>query len=182
MAKMIKKAQNGAKTADSTAYFNKEKESRFKEAREAGKLGFRKSADDEMKKGMAAGENAMRQKRKGMPGYDKNGYPIKKKMQTGGSTKKSVPMSVAKKKIDSLNYDANINRAAAMQRTVTDKKGYDDISQKLMKNARKSDSISQNWQRGVDKANLKGKAKKAGTTAKKSTSSMKTGGKVANKK
>jgi len=82
----IKKAQAGVKaTKDSTAYFNKEKESRFKEAREAGKLGFRKSADDEMKKGMVAGENAMRQKRKGMPGYDKNGYPLKKKAQNGTS-------------------------------------------------------------------------------------------------
>ena len=82
----IKKAQNGTKTKDSTAYFNKEKEYRFKEAREAGKLGFRKSADDEMKKGMAAGENAMRQKLKGMPGYDKNGYPIKKKKAMMGSS------------------------------------------------------------------------------------------------
>jgi hypothetical protein len=88
----IKKAQNGAKTKDSTAYFNKEKESRFKEAREAGKLGFRKSADDEMKKGMVAGENAMRQKRKGMPGYDKNGYRLKtiKKAQNGTTTPKKT--------------------------------------------------------------------------------------------
>jgi hypothetical protein len=86
----VKKAQNGARaTKDSTAYFNKEKEARFKEAKEAGKLGFRKSAEDEIKKGMVAGENAMRQKRKGMPGYDKNGYPVKKKMKAGGMIKRA---------------------------------------------------------------------------------------------
>jgi len=72
-------------------------------------------------------------------------------MQTGGSVKKSVPMSVAKKKVDSLNYDSAARRKAGMERTVGPK-GYDDISKKLMDGARKSDSISKNWQRGIEKA------------------------------
>jgi hypothetical protein len=96
----IKKAQRGIKaTKDSTAYFNKQKEDSFKEAKESGKLGFRKSADEAMKKGISAGENAMRQKRKGMPGYDKDGYALKKKM--GGVIKKTIK-PVAKKVVKSI--------------------------------------------------------------------------------
>jgi hypothetical protein len=160
MAKMIKKAQNGAKTKDSTDYFKRKAASAvFERGKTRDKNIINKSSDSKklqddknaVNKINKLNESVSRQSKKGKPGYDSNGFPLKKKMQTGGSVKKSVPMSVAKKKVDSLNYDSAVRRKAGMQRTVGPK-GYDDISKKLMEQSRKSDSISKNWQRGIEKA------------------------------
>ena len=82
-----------------------------------------------------------------------------KKAQMGKKVKKVVPMSVAKKKVDSLNYDATTSKRAGMSRT-TGPKGYDDISKKLMERARKSDSLSKAWGKNITKAKAKAKAKK----------------------
>lgn len=92
MAKMIKKAQNGAKTADSTAYYrNKEYISGLKAYTATNKPEMDKQFNEKDK----AKLNRLRQSKKGKPGYDKNGYPLKKKkMQAGGvvSKNKKAPM------------------------------------------------------------------------------------------
>jgi hypothetical protein len=87
--KKVKKAQKGIRaTADSSAYY-KNLASRYMEeaARSMGdhvnektKAAFKKSSE--------ATSNEMRQKRKGMPGYDANGFPIKKN-KTGGKVRKA---------------------------------------------------------------------------------------------
>jgi hypothetical protein len=149
----IKKAQNGA-TKDSTEYFKGRAKDMARKSLYAEAKGDKKLSNVYMDAASKSSSDASRQANKGKKGYDKNGYPLKKKMQTGGAvktTKKSVPMSVAKKKVDSLNYDSATRRKAGMERTVGPK-GYDDISKKLMEGARKSDSISKNWQRGIEKA------------------------------
>jgi hypothetical protein len=74
----IKKAQNGAKTKDSTAYFSKIKDAEFDKVRK--NPNDKKSFD----KGNKALSNQYRQTLKGKPGYDANGFP-KKKMKNGGS-------------------------------------------------------------------------------------------------
>jgi hypothetical protein len=97
---------------------------------------------------------------------------IIKKAQTGATTKKkTVPMSVAKKKVDSLDYDARTRKQAAMNRTVGPK-GYDDISQKLIEQSNKSDSLKKVWQKNIDKSKLKT------NSSKKSKPAMKSGGKI----
>ena len=81
----IKKAQNGAKTADSTAYFKKSADINAKVARTAAKYGDRNLSEKAMKDSYEDTRSMLRQTRKGQPGYDKNGYPVKKKMKNGGS-------------------------------------------------------------------------------------------------
>lgn len=82
----IKKAQNGAKTADSTAYFKKSADINAKVARTAAKYGDRNLSEKAMKDSYEDTRSMLRQTRKGQPGYDKNGYPLKKKkMKNGGS-------------------------------------------------------------------------------------------------
>ena len=98
----IKKAQNGAKTADSTAYFsNKEKSLKSKITGERKLLpdgSYSKGTQENLKnlKSMyEAKGNKERQSFKGKPGYDANGiqnkdersanYAAKKKMKNGGS-------------------------------------------------------------------------------------------------
>ena len=85
MAKMVKKAQNGTKTADSTAYFKKSADINAKVARTAAKYGDRNLSEKAMKDSYEDTRSMLRQTRKGQPGYDKNGYPLKKKMKNGGS-------------------------------------------------------------------------------------------------
>jgi hypothetical protein len=85
MAK-IKKEQNEV-TKDSTSYF-KSKEKSFRQ------LSKTEKGDSEVSKfnkrffeneaGKAV-SSQVRQSHKGKPGYDSNGYPLKKKMKNGGS-------------------------------------------------------------------------------------------------
>ena len=86
----IKKAQDGAKTKDSTAYFsNKEKlfKSKIKGEKKLLPNGnWSKGTQEDLKNYTSMFEakaNKERQSLKGKPGYDKNGYPIK--MKNGGS-------------------------------------------------------------------------------------------------
>jgi hypothetical protein len=94
----IKKAQKGVKaTADSTAYYNKLSKKYFDEANSVRNAPYAVRAPKEqvekrwkkektlMGKGFEAQDNSLRQIRKGKPGYDKNGFPIKKQ-RSGGST------------------------------------------------------------------------------------------------
>ena len=85
MAK-LKKAKNGTATSDSTQYFKNIRESALSEGDRiinSGKPGFSK-----VLKRASDAETAMsRQSKKGKPGYDANGNPIKKKM--GGMIKRA---------------------------------------------------------------------------------------------
>jgi hypothetical protein len=81
----IKKAQNGAKTADSTAYYNDLKKKAIKERMTSYKNNDVKGSFKAMSKAMKASSNEERQKFKGKAGYDANGFPLKKKMKNGGS-------------------------------------------------------------------------------------------------
>lgn len=80
----IKKAQNGAKTKDSTAYFSNLKNNAYKVADEYRNAAFSGGDVREKAKKVAfkASDNLRRQSKKGKPGYDANGFPKKK---NGGS-------------------------------------------------------------------------------------------------
>jgi hypothetical protein len=86
------KAQTGKSvkpTADSTAYFDKKA---TKDANNANKLLKEKGFfNDETKKAFSEQDKSvgslLRQYKKGKPGYDANGFPLKKKMQAGGVVK-----------------------------------------------------------------------------------------------
>lgn len=80
--KTIKKAQNGAKTADSTAYFKK----KAQEAYGAAAMNMTRNPESMFKLAKEYGDSSARQSKKGKPGYDKNGYPIKKKKAKSGAT------------------------------------------------------------------------------------------------
>jgi hypothetical protein len=89
---IIKKAQTGKSvkpTADSTTYFDKKV---TKDANNANKLLKEKGFfNDETKKAFSeqdkSTQSLLRQYKKGKPGYDANGFPLKKKMQAGGVVK-----------------------------------------------------------------------------------------------
>ena len=82
----IKKAQNGTKTADSTAYFKGRAKDMARQSLYAEGKGDKKLSNVYMDVASKASSDADRQKLKGMPGYDKNGYPIKKKKAFLGSS------------------------------------------------------------------------------------------------
>ena len=94
---IIKKAQTGKSvkpTADSTDYFYKKS---IKDINYGTKVmkdkGYFKDGkvNDETKKALDLGDKSLeslkRQAKKGKPGYDANGFPLKKKMQAGGVVK-----------------------------------------------------------------------------------------------
>lgn len=96
----IKKAQKGASTpkykpswdkptADSTDYYREKAADMYKAYGNTGNKKF-------LKEGADSFGSMVRQKRKGKPGMDKNGFPIKQK--SGGKT----PSSPAQKKFASL--------------------------------------------------------------------------------
>lgn len=82
----IKKAQNGAKTADSTSYFKGRAKDMAKQSLYAEAKGDKKLSNVYMDVASKATSDAERQKLKGKPGYDKNGFPIKKKKAKSGAT------------------------------------------------------------------------------------------------
>jgi len=101
---VVKKAQKGA-TIDSTSYYNKLSKSEFdkwKKAKAATdkeilynkemtqeKLQKRMDKDKEYyNKGTEAQNSSLRQSRKGKPGYDKMGFPVKKQRSGGKVVKK----------------------------------------------------------------------------------------------
>jgi hypothetical protein len=79
----MKKMQTGGKTtgkptADSTAYYKDEAKFQGDLAVTSSKFGLRKQAEENMANSRKAYKDASRQKFKGKPGFDKNGFPIKK--------------------------------------------------------------------------------------------------------
>lgn len=88
-----------------------------------------------------------------------------KKAQNGAKTKKMVSISEARKKVDSLDYDAKTRKQAAINRT-TGTKGFDDISKKLIEQSKKSDSLKNVWQKNIDKAKSKKKMQAGGVVSK----------------
>jgi hypothetical protein len=97
--KAIKKAKNGTTTAkttirpgatkDSTAYFNRAEKSFMNMANSEFKKGNEAVSDKMVKLAKNAFENKQRQKLKGKPGYDKNGYPLKPKAKSGATISKA---------------------------------------------------------------------------------------------
>ena len=94
----IKKAQWGAKTPDSTAYFKrKAAEAVFERGRTRDKnivnksSASKKAQDDKsaVDKINSLIESVTRQAKKGKPGYDKNGYPLKTKAKVGAMIKRA---------------------------------------------------------------------------------------------
>jgi hypothetical protein len=83
----IKKAQNGAKTKDSTAYFTNIKNNAYDTAKKyKNSVGPGADVREKSEKSFfKATDNLVRQNKKGKPGYNSNGYPVKKKMKNGGS-------------------------------------------------------------------------------------------------
>lgn len=79
----VKKAQNG----DSTAYYNNLSKSYMEKAARAMGDNVNKTSKSYLDKSMEATRNELRQSRKGKPGFDKMGNPIKQK--TGGVTSKA---------------------------------------------------------------------------------------------
>jgi hypothetical protein len=69
---------------------------------------------------------------------------------------KGFTLPEAKRKRDSLDYDAKTRMQAARERTLGPK-GYDDISQELVKRARKSDSLKNVFDKAIKKSAPKAK-------------------------
>lgn len=91
----IKKAQNGAKTKDSTAYYgNKEYISGLKAMTATNKPEMDRQFNERDK----AKLDRLRQSKKGKPGFDKNGYPVKK-AQDGSLIKQGVKAVKSLKKL-----------------------------------------------------------------------------------
>ena len=79
----IKKAQDGAKTKDSTAYFSKKADDLSRSMKNKNSKGDFKGGSKDLKGALEALKDEYRQGNKGKSGYDKNGYRIK--MKNGGS-------------------------------------------------------------------------------------------------
>lgn len=83
--KVIKKAQKGIKASpDSTAYYKKMELDAYESA--ARNMNSPKYSDQAFERAREAGKSIDRQSKKGKPGYDKDGFPIKKQ-KSGGVTK-----------------------------------------------------------------------------------------------
>jgi hypothetical protein len=77
----IKKAQNGAKTKDSTVYFSKKADDLSRSMKNKNSKGDFKGGSKDLKGALGALKDEYRQGNKGKSGYDKNGYRLK----NGGS-------------------------------------------------------------------------------------------------
>jgi hypothetical protein len=152
--KSVKKAKLGDQvkpTPDSTGYYSKKVVKAYGEKDFAG---AKKASDD-----------VARQSKKGKPGYDANGFPVKKKMKSGGSLK---PVAADQKGL------------AKLPTPVRNKMGYQKDGGK-MKKAKSGVSLSPSKQSVSDELggykrvigkNYSGKAK-AGKSVKKAMGGMK---------
>ena len=94
--KKVKKAQKGIKaTADSSIHYDKMASDAYESA--ARNMRSPKYRDQAFERAEQAGKDSDRQKRKGKPGYDANGFPIKKN-KTGGVAKAKTGAKVKDKK------------------------------------------------------------------------------------
>jgi hypothetical protein len=101
MAK-IRKAQRGyttKPTADSTAYFKKMQDFHYKQAATNAKYGLRDAADEQMRSATQAVKDQFRQSNKGKPGYDKDGFPIKKQKMGGKIKKAQAGLKASNKRV-----------------------------------------------------------------------------------
>ena len=79
--KALPKAQDGISvkpTADSTAFYKRASESFMRLANDESKKGNDGTVKKLVKLAKSSFEDQKRQSKKGKPGYDKNGFPIKK--------------------------------------------------------------------------------------------------------
>lgn len=124
--KTVKKAQEGIKaSADSTTYFkNKEKSFRQLSKSEKGdsevskfnKRFFENEAGKEV-------SNQVRQSKKGKPGYDKDGFPIKKQKSGGKVMIKRADGSVSQKGLwDNLRANKGSGKKPTAQMLKQEKK------------------------------------------------------------
>lgn len=82
----VKKITAVKPTADSTAYYNYKAKVNFQKASDRYGLASPKMREEAKKytnKAFKAQDDALRQLNKGKPGYDKNGFPIKKAKKGG---------------------------------------------------------------------------------------------------
>jgi hypothetical protein len=91
----IKKAQDGAKTKDSTAYFSKKADDLSRSMKNKNSKGDFKGGSKDLKSALEALKDEYRQGNKGKSGYDKNGYRLK--MKNGGAMLKQAPKSTMEK-------------------------------------------------------------------------------------
>ena len=103
----IKKAQKGVKaSADSSAYYNKQMMDAYESA--ARNMNFPEYRESAFKRAKQAGKDLDRQAKKGKPGYDKDGFPIKKQRSGGKIAPKksnvSKKLGSAKKSIGNMRF------------------------------------------------------------------------------
>jgi hypothetical protein len=138
MATMIKKAQNSAKTPDSTAYFRGRAKDMARQSLYAEAKGDKKLSNVYMDVASKATSDAERQKLKGKPGYDKNGYPIKKKkkMKNGGSL-------------------TSLNASTKRDKGIDPKGAFTKVQKKTLAGAKGKASLTKNKQLGATKMKKK---------------------------
>jgi len=86
--KKIKKAQSGVKaTKDSSAYYKNEQMQNYESASK--NMSSPKYSESAFKRAAQSGKDLDRQKLKGKPGYDANGFAKKKAMKSGGMLKRA---------------------------------------------------------------------------------------------
>jgi hypothetical protein len=165
----VKKAQNGAKTKDSTAHFKKMQDFHYKQASTAAEFGLRSSADEHMRSATKAVKDQFRQGNKGRSGYDKNGYPVKKKMKVGGVINKAQNGATSPK----ANYTAEYSDPKPLFDKI--KKTKDSINNVLSKKINERDSSLKKYRSAIEKFNqAKSRLpkKKAGGMIKRADGSM----------
>ena len=108
----IKKAQKGVKaTADSTKYYDKEMMRNYSSA--ARNMKDPKYANEAFKRASQSAKDKERQSKKGKPGYDTNGFPIKKQRSGGKTMLKRKDGSVSQRGLwDNIRAAAKRNKAA----------------------------------------------------------------------
>ena len=77
----VKKISVVKPTADSTAYYKQQQKEAYQSA--AKNISSPKYSDQAFKRAAKIGKDIDRQSLKGKPGYDKNGFPIKKAKKGG---------------------------------------------------------------------------------------------------
>ena len=90
--KIIKKAQKGVKaTADSTKYYEKKSIADARKSNNTLEIygGGSKEFGNSQDKLIGSLKSLNRQPKKGKPGYDANGFPVKKAMKAGGMLKRA---------------------------------------------------------------------------------------------
>lgn len=116
----MKKAQTGVKaTKDSTEYFRKKGLDKVDDIVFTTRPDVRKAYEKDMQKSI---NNMKRQAFKGKPGYDKNGYLIKKKMKAGGMIKRADGSYSKRGLWDNIRANKGSGKKPTKQMLVQEKK------------------------------------------------------------